>query len=285
MDISFFSTNTRISDYENGSSIFFDSVTEVVQKIIEEHYIHKYPKTAFLCTPCYPHFSFRENMISKSMLSKYDYIIFLNFDHFAVAGYKELVFNWITEVGVDEIWEWQIGMLKEYPENIKPLLKFMPVRYVTYYEPYAITQKDIRYIFAFPGNTCGRRQDIINTYSSWYIPYKIINGISYAPNAQEFEHCVCVLNIHGEVGNHQEQLRICELLCLNVPIVSEVSDINYFGELVTEIPTDQITKLHYLLINEEINIYTNPAAAYKELTYTDDAFEKYRISLLLNNPH
>ena len=192
----------------------------------------------------------------------------------------EGIFDWCRRLSINEIWEWQINIMDKYPEDLKPIVKFMPVRYISEYEQYAITPKDPVYLFAFSGNLGEHRIDVIEQYTSGYMPIKIISGVRYFDMTNEFENCACVLNIHYHPDNYQEQLRICEFLSLNIPVVSEASAINYFGDLVPEITPDEITDLYTKLQNNEIIIPENPAQKYKALTHTDEAFEKYRTNLL-----
>lgn len=280
------SLDTQIMKCDNGNAIFYDSLSLVYADIILEHYINKYTNTVFLCTPCYPFFSFNgDTMVPKEMIDQYDRKIFCNFDHYVYESYKNCIFDWCRSVGITDIWEWQIPILQKYPDDLKKITSFMPVRYVTKYEPFAITPTDDpTYLFVFSGNITERRYNLIQNMSSYYLPYKVVIGIRYIDNINEFNDCACVLNIHANDGiKTQEQLRIHEFLCLNVPVVSEISDVNYFGDLVTEIPTDNIPDLYDLVANKSIKIYQNPAADYKALTYDNDAFEKYRIMLLQYN--
>lgn len=275
------STNTNIREYTNGSAIYFDTLSSVYADIIEEHYIKQYSNTVFMCTPCHPFFSFDGNMITKEMISKYTWKVFCNFDQFAYEDYKNRVFDWCRQVGITDIWEWQIPLLQVYPDDLKKIVSFMPTRYVTKYESVAIKPvENPKFLYIFTGNLTERRYNIMRSHMNNYIPYKTINGIRYMNNVDEFKNCACVLNIHGGNSTMQESLRIHEFLCLNVPVVSEVSDVNYFGNLITEISENDIPNLYDLIVNDEIVINQSPAANYKALTYSDMAFERYKLNLL-----
>lgn len=274
------STNTNIRKYTNGSAIFFDAISMIYADIIEEHYIDKYPNTVFLCTPCYPFFSFHENMISKEMIKNYSNRIFCNFDHFTYESYTSNLFDWCRNVDIDEIWEWQIKIMDLYPDDLKRKVRFMPVRYVTSYEDCRIVKKNIEYLFVFAGNINERRYWILNQFSTNYIPYKILNGIKYREHIEEFEHAAFVLNIHGNDGSQQEQLRIHEFLCMDMPVITEISDVNYFGDIICEKTIDDISNLYYDYCEDNIIFPENIADKYKALTYSDRAFERYREMLL-----
>lgn len=276
--------NTEIREFDNGNVIFYDSLSRAYAEIIEEHYIKKYSNTAFMCTPCYPWFSFEDNMITKEMLERYSQRIFCNFDQFTHEDYMLRIFDWCRQVGITNIWEWQIPILGIYPDDLKGITTFMPVRYVTKYEHLAIQPvENPEFLYVFAGNLMERRYDLMRDHMFDYLPFKIISGIRYADNINEFNNCACVLNIHSEdgaCGALQEMLRLHELMCLNIPIVSEVSNINYFGNLITEINKDDIPNLYNLIVNDVITINQNPASGYKAMTYTDEAFERHRINLL-----
>lgn len=274
-------TNTDIREYNNGSAIYCDALSSVYADIIEEHYIKRYNNTVFMCTPCYPYFSFDENMITGERISKYARKVFCNFDQFIHEDYKMRLFDWCRQVGVTDIWEWQIPILQSYPDDLKRIVTFMPTRYVTKYESVAIQPvQDPKFLYIFAGNLMQRRYDLMQQHMCDYLPYKTVSGIRYIDNADEFKDCACALNIHSENNTMQESLRIHEFLCLNVPVVSEVSDVNYFGNLITEISENDIPNLYDLITEEMITINQSPAAGYKALTYTDEAFYRHRMNLL-----
>lgn len=275
------STNTEVREFENGSAIYYDALSSIYADIIEEHYINKYPNTVFMCTPCYPYFSFGGNMITKDMIENYTWKIFCNFDQFVHEDYMINIFDWCRQVGVTDIWEWQIPILRLYPDDLKKLVSFMPVRYVTKYEPYAIQPThEPEFLYAFSGNLMERRYNIIQNHMNDYLPFKIISGIRYIDNVNEFKNCACILNIHSENNTLQEQLRIHEFLCLNAPVVSEISDVNYFGDLITEVTENDMINLYDLITNDNIIINRNPAMEYKSKTYNDDAFDRHKMNLL-----
>lgn len=274
------STNTEIREFDNGCAIFYDALSSIYAKIIEEHYIKKYSNTVFLCTPCYPFFTFNDNMIPKEMITNYSTRIFCNFDHFTYDSYASHLFEWCRNVDITNIWEWQVKIMDKYPDDLKRKVKFMPVRYVPFYENKQVIKKDIKYLFAFSGNINERRYRILNQFNIDYIPYKILNGIKYIDHIDEFEHTAFVLNLHGDDGNQQEQLRIHEFLCMNMPVVSEISDVNYFGDIICEKTVDDIQNLYYDFCDGNIVFPENIAEKYKALTFSDKAFEQYREMIL-----
>lgn len=275
------STNTEVRNFDNGSAIYYDALSSVYADIIEEHYIKRYNNTVFMCTPCYPFFSFDGNMITKEMIDKYTWKVFCNFDQFVHDDYKNHLFDWCRHVGITDIWEWQIPILNVYPDDLKKIVSFMPTRYITKYEPFAIQPvAEPQFLYIFAGNLMERRYNLMRGHMYDYLPYKTISGIRYIDNVDEFKRCAFALNIHSENNTMQESLRIHEFLCLNVPVVSEVSDVNYFGNLITEITENDIPNLYDLVVNDSIKINQSPAADYKALTYSDVAFERYRLNLL-----
>lgn len=269
-------TDTYIQEYDNGSVIYYDSISDPFKCVIEAYYLRNYNNTAFLCTPCYPYFSFNGNFIDPNVLQKYDNVIFVNFDHLQFENYRNNLFNWLSQINVTKIWEWQIPIMNMYPEHLRSRVEFMPLRYIPSYEEHVIkTSPDPRYLFAFCGTLSQRRINILQYFATNYVPFKVIQGIRYTQCSCEFDGCCCVLNIHGDEGNFQEQLRISEFLSLNIPVVSEVSEINYFGDLVKEFEYDDLRNLEFLY-----NPINNVALRYKQLTYKDEDFERYRQQLL-----
>ena len=269
-------TDTYIQEYDNGSVIYYDSISDPFKCVIESYYLRNYNNTAFLCTPCYPYFSFNGNFIDPNVLQKYDNVIFVNFDHLQFENYRNNLFNWLSQINVTKIWEWQIPIMNMYPEYLRNKVEFMPLRYIPSYEEYVIRNPlEPRYLFAFCGTLSQRRINILQYFATNYVPFKVIQGIRYTQCTNEFESCACILNIHGDEGNFQEQLRISEFLSLNIPVVSEVSEINYFGDLVKEFEYDDLGKLEFLY-----NPINNVALRYKQLTYKDEDFERYRQQLL-----
>lgn len=223
-----------------------------------------------------------DKFISKDFLKDYNKIVFCNFEHYSYDMYVKPLFQWLEDIKVDEIWEWQIPLLDKYPLNLKDKVKFMPMRYIPEYEQYRITDRDNKYAFMFSGVLHPRRNALLYKMSLYYFPFKVLNGITYKDNTNEFKDCNYVLNIHGQENFNQEQLRICELLSLNMPIVSEKSPINYFQGLVPEIDYNNIMQKPWLLCQSNIKVDKNANfdVLYKNKTYTDEAFEKYRNDLL-----
>ena len=73
----------------------------------------------------------------------------------------------------------------------------------------------------------------------------------------------------------QNQVRIFELLCMGYTVCSEKCEINIFPGLIYEWNT--IEDLQEIVENGE---YLHPTEAYKEMTYTDEAYEKYVNNLI-----
>jgi hypothetical protein len=66
------------------------------------------------------------------------------------------------------------------------------------------------------------------------------------------------------------QVRIFELLCMGYTVCAEKCGLNMFPGLVYEWET--VGDLYYIVKNSQ---YLHPTEAYKEMTYTDEAYEKY----------
>lgn len=278
-----FTTNTHVMDIDNHIRIMYDDISYPYTHIIMEHYSdERYRDTIFMLTPCYPYFSFNGNLIPEEMMEGYTNRIFCNFDHFAYKEYKEMVFEWIRNTGITKVWEWQANMTARYyiyPEDIRQNVIFMPVRYCEWYEQFR-TNRDAEKIFdlGFIGNINPRRYNLLQNYFSSYSHIKTVLGYGLPNLANNFDDCKCILNIHGDDGNNQEQLRVFEAICLNIPVISEKSPINYFPGMVIEVPTAQISQVDVMgAIANGINQDFDRAGLYKRMTYSDEAFEEYRM--------
>ena len=104
-------------------------------------------------------------MIPKEMITNYSTRIFCNFDHFTYDSYASHLFEWCRNVDITNIWEWQVKIMDKYPDDLKRKVKFMPVRYVPFYENKQVIKKDIKYLFAFSGNINERRYRILNQFN------------------------------------------------------------------------------------------------------------------------
>lgn len=274
-----FTISTHILDLDNHIRVLYDDISYPYTHIIEEHYSNeRFRDTIFMLTPCYPCFSFSGNLISPEMMEGYNNRIFCNFDHFVYEDYKEMLFQWIRDSNITKVWEWQINMINIYPDDIRPMVEFMPVRYCQWYEQFRTDRSAEKiYDVAFIGNINHRRYNILCDYFSNYSNIKTVLGYGLSELAYEFDNCKCILNIHGDDGNNQEQLRIFEAICLNIPVVSEISPVNYFPGMVIEVPTAQISQLDIMSeLTGGINQNFDRAGFYKLMTYTDEAFEEYR---------
>ena len=265
-----FSTRTSTIELNNNICVVYDSLTEPYVHIILEHY-SDYHNTIFLLTPCYPCWGAQEELFITN-ISKYDKRIFCNFDHLIWDAYCDSLFSWIRREHINEVWEWQLRYIDRYPEDIKGIVRFRPVRYCSYYNKLIdSTPRTNRYKFAFVGNLNQYRIDFMQC--GRYSEYKALSGYRLDQLYDEFKDCEGVLNIHGYRGNEQEQLRIFPLICMNIPVCSERSSINYFPNIVTEI--DNIDQIHYLDYSvDEI---------YRSLTYSDSSYEEYCDKLIRDN--
>jgi hypothetical protein len=137
----------------------------------------------------------------------------------------------------DEIWDYDlenIQVLKSYGISAK----FMPIKYTESLKRIE-NKKDPDIDVLFYGTLTPRRYNIIaNMINSDYY-YNHINFV-YLFNFDDkklddyISRSKIILNIHPNENHRQEQVRIYYPLINNKCVISEISSINYFGDLILE---------------------------------------------------
>lgn len=118
------------------------------------------------------------------------------------------------------------------------------------------------------------RVDIIKNLE---FPYKGIS-IKFITSCFPLENCIPEMNtsryildtLRLDTMATPNQVRIFELLCMGYTVCTEKRSLNMFPGLVYEWET--VGDLNAIASRGE---YLHPTEAYKELTYTDEAYEKY----------
>lgn len=124
-----------------------------------------------------------------------------------------------------------------------------------------------------------RRIEFINDfeYSNYDVSFKIINRIKNIESAiPEMNTCRYILDmLRNSQMATQNQVRIFELLCMGYTVCAEKCNVNIFPGLIYE-----WSNLKDLVDIISKNEYINPTEAYKEMTYTDEAYETYVNNLI-----
>ena len=158
-------------------------------------------------------------------------------------------------IGADEIWDYDelnIKFLEEYHNIVVDRL--IPLRYVKSLDRnMKVGNEDIDLLFY--GQLYGRRLRIIQKLEQCI--YGKVNlvclfGITGEELDKYIERSKIVLNIHAfEPYHRQEQQRIFYLLINGKCVLSEESQLNHFGEMITEFKeSNMVGKINYILEND-----------------------------------
>ena len=173
-----------------------------------------------------------------------------------------------------ELWDSDLG------------IKYMPVRYTSYLKNNAVKQ-DNKFDLGFIGlpvnsNYAPRRIELLNQL--YFTPevdisLKILSGYGINELCDELSNCKFVLDTHRNYRHSmQNQVRIFEHLCLGHTVLSEKSEFNMFPGLIYEF--ENVQQLNELIHTVEPQDFSEK---YKEMTYSDEAYEEYRKRLLMDN--
>lgn len=211
--------------------------------------------------------------------SKY---IFYQMEHFPMGG--QYVDETIKRMDTyDEVWDIDILNIRIYPEATRKKVKFMPLRYASIFDDLTIKQNPSpRFDWLFCGVCSPHRQEIIGWLAANFELNKgmFVFGHKQTNIPDLLADARFMLNLHQADEQHtiQEQVRIYELLSMGMPVISEYSIINYFGDLITE--CDMYNLPAVLKVADQ----SSKKERYKRLTFTDETFEAYRQDLLMMNP-
>lgn len=291
---------THFASY-NKVFIIYDPICEYATNMIKEYYSGpEYDGTLFLLTPC-DGFDFNisrpitRGLIKDNFGFEASRVIFLNLDHFLGelgAYYLGRLNEYLQQIDVDEIWEWQVENFINNRYSLKDRVKFMPLRYVSWYDEFNHIHDNIYdpikhdYLFTFIGNFNPRRLAALDKFV--YQPYKIISGHKICDVPLELENGGFVLNIHSSPSNgFREQLRIDECLCMGVPVMTERDSYPYYPNLTAEYEYNDIIEHPDEVISfmeERYEEYRRPkkdiSREFKRLTHTNESYENYKNNIL-----
>lgn len=262
-------------------TIVYPVTLESIKLMVQEHYDNeKYNDTLFLINTCYSgYINMNTPEFSQSRC------IYYNFEHSddlnieqrqAVQDYLKA--NMVTEIWSmepnNELFDGELGV------------KYKPVRYTTLIKKPKYVKEPL-FDLGFIGivgspQYSPRRNNFFERYildENIDFSIKIMNGYSISEMKDELSNCRFILDSHRTyLDSMQNQARIFEHICLGHTVLSEKSDYNIFPGLIYE--WENIDELSNLIKTVEPCDFSEK---YKEMTYTDEAYESYCDNILNTN--
>ncbi len=271
-------------------SVVYDNSTKNVKLMIQEHYdLPEYENTAFLINK-YNICDYSEEDID--FINTHNNIIYYMMEHkLKNGGYTEEIYqgdymylgSLYDKIHYTEWWtmDYEPQANKIIRDNLSIPIKYKPVRYTTLIKPVKdiyTTKKTVDFCHI---GTIGseHRMDLIKKIE---YPY---HGVSLKFITQSYlsDNNIAEMNTSRfildtlRLGDMitPNQVRIFELLCMGYTVCAEKCGLNMFPGLVYEWET--VDELVEIAKNKE---YLHPTEAYKEMTYTDEAYEQYVNNLI-----
>lgn len=261
---------------------------ESIKLMVQEHYdTPEYDDSLILINRIY-HYDENGNTV---LFKKDDFTehrrIFYNFEHGPDMPLldKENLQEFARNFGLTEMWTFEPNI--EQIDGGLPV-KYRPPRYTTLIEKSDLNCEkkfDLGFVGIIGSNGYSpRRNDFFNEYivnKTIDFSIKILNGFSISQLKDELANCKFILDSKRNYRHsYQNNVRIFEHLCLGHTVLSEKSDYNIFPGLIYE--WNNIHDLNKLIKNIEPEDFSEK---YKELTYSDEAYERYCTNILLSNFH
>lgn len=184
----------------------------------------------------------------------------------------------------DEIWDFSQKNIEYYPEDVKPKVCFMPLRYVDI--PKIESKDEYRYDIGFIGTITPFRQEMLSRITKYwtddYCRVKIINGYPYSELYDEISDCRYLIDIprRTDSGHILGCTRIFEALCSGKQIITEVRD--YTENLYTWLIKGYGSIYDVPKMSKEPPM-TDGWGYFKNWTDSDAAYEDYRKYFMGNN--
>lgn len=269
---------------------YISSVVESVKLMVQEHYDKpEYDNTLIILNSPVNDQQFEQVF---KVCQLYNNIIYYHLEH----KYNQDSYNgsryqtwdneyieYLKKINPNEIWsmdynsQFNLRCEQEFGLHVK----YKPVRYTALIKPVNnIYNMNKPIDCCLPGIiTCAYfRQDFITS-----VERNNHFSMTLITQTKKLSQCIPVLNSCKYILDMprvyeistQNQVRIFELLCMGYTVCSKKMDINIFPGLIYE--WDTIDDLIEIIKKDE---YLHPTEAYKELTYTDEAYEKYVNNLI-----
>lgn len=261
-------------------TVVYPPILESIKYMLQEHYdIPEYDDTIFMVNTATSY-----SYLDLSNCHQHR-CIYYNFEHscdFDIDD-KRIFEDYIKRYQITEIWSFEPNC-EVWDTDMG--IKYMPPRYTTYIkkQEYPKTNKfDLGFVGVIgSANACPRRNDFLEKYlydNKYDFSLKIMNGYNITELQDEFATCRFVLDTHRNYRHSmQNQVRIFEHICLGHTVFSEKSDYNIFPGLIYE--WENIDELNDLIHTVEPQDFSEK---YKEMTYTNEAYENYKNEMLWSN--
>ena len=261
-------------------TIVYPELLNSIALMIQEHYDNaNYDDTLFLVNTCNSYLDLQKPEYNQHRCIYYNLEHNNDFDNSQKDNALDQIYNYkITEIWSMEpnceLWDTDLGV------------KFMPVRYSTYIKNNVIKQAN-KFDLGFIGlpvnyNFAPRRIKLLEQIylnPDVDLSLKILAGYNINELCDEFSNCKFVLDTHRNYRHSmQNQVRIFEHLCLGHTVLSEKSTYNMFPGLIYEF--ENVQQLNDLVHTVEPQDFSEK---YKEMTYTDEAYESYCDNILNTN--
>lgn len=280
--------NKNIIEKLKHITIVYNNWITSVKLMIQEHYDIPEYDNCIIYINVYP--SYDNDTIL--YLGKFTKRIFYCLEHtltdndydICLRYYNEPYIKLLIDLNFNEMWsmDYNYQFTTIWRDRCGFPVKYVPMRYTSLI-------KSVDNIYTTPKTVdfcmvgiiikeCTKRRDFIgnvekdNVFSIKNITqFKNINSIIPELNTAKY-----ILDTNRCYEIHtQNQVRIFELLCMGYTVCVEKSPVNLFPGLIYEYTS--IDDLNNILIKNE---YLHPTKAYKEMTYTDEAYENYVNNLI-----
>lgn len=252
-----------------------DIYTSVMWMVMEHYNNVNYTGTLFIIN---------FNVTALEVISKFDLhptqVIYYDLEHLRHHKYYWFKFFEDENRGYDRIWTMSIDNYEEVLKHVRPDAEFRPLRYTIWNEQWKVNKKENPRFDL--GITClldyDRRQ-VLADLSQLYMHNSsiIIWGQYYTTLKDILGDCKYALDLShdSEQAADQNQLRISEMLSIGMPVISDRPMQNYFKGLVKI--CDRTAQGIISQIGDDWR--EDYADKYKQLTWSDEAYEKYRKEL------
>lgn len=269
------------------ATVCYTPWVESVKLTIQEHYDKPEYNNTIILINCLPEFT----ETNVKILSAYNKRIYYILEHktsnedYYKTWFKrdcDLFYPFAGKFNINEVWTMDYGsqVANELNKQFGIPIKYLPVRYTSLINKIPNISESVKTVDCCMVGLlqCPMRYDFYVTLENRHdFSFK---GITQTDNLSsvipELNSSRYILDIPRRYDSlTQNQVRIFELLCMGYTVITKKFDVNLFPGLVYEYESyDDIVNI----VNK--NEYLHPTEAYKEMTYTDEAYEQYVNNLI-----